>query len=165
MASITAMAVLGHVAHEGRLFLGESPEQVGGSIGVSGRTIRRLEAVESDRPRDITLRTLASYYGMSPDFFRWIARETATGEELEERLRHRAELAGLEPVEEPMVLALMLARHRPAARLTREEAELEALQSDVARLNDRRRRLVRQFVEELRLAQSEEIRRREDHAA
>jgi hypothetical protein len=39
------------------------------------------------------------------------------------------------------------------------------LQSDVAQLNDRRRRLVRQFVEELRLAQSEEIRRREDHAA
>ena len=59
----------------------------------------------------------------------------------------------------------MLARHRPAARQTREEAELKALQSDVAQLNDRRRRLVRQFVEELRLAQSEEIRRREDHAA
>jgi transcriptional regulator with XRE-family HTH domain len=166
MATITSMTVLGHVAREGRLFLGESPEQVGGSIGVSGRTIRRLETAESTRrPRDITLRTLASYYGMSPDFFRWIARETATGKALEERLRHRAELAGLEPVEEPMVLALMLARHRPAARLTREEAELEVLQSDVAQLNDRRRRLVRQFVEELRLAQSEEIRRREDHAA
>lgn len=165
MDHITAMAVLGHVAREGRLFLGESPEQVGGSIGVSGRTIRRLEAVESGRPRDITLRTLASYYGMSPDFFRWIARETAIGDALDERLRHRAELAGLESVEDSMVLALMLARHRPAARLTREEAELEALQSDVARLNDRRRRLVRQFVDELRLAQSEEIRRREDHAA
>jgi hypothetical protein len=39
------------------------------------------------------------------------------------------------------------------------------LQSDVALLNDRRRLLVRQFVDELRLAQSEEIRRREDHAA
>src|SRR5579862_10154 len=100
MAKITPMSVLGHVAREGRLFLGESPEQVGGSIGVSGRTIRRLETAESARrPRDITLRTLASYYGMSPDFFRWVARETATGEELEERLRHRAELNGLQPVD------------------------------------------------------------------
>lgn len=165
MASITPVAVLGHVAREGRLFLGESPEQVGGSIGVSGRTIRRLEEAASGRPRDITLRTLASYYGMSPDFFRWVVRESVTGEELEERLRHRAELAGLQPVDDPMALALMLARHRPAVRRTREEAELEVLQSDVALLNDRRRRFVRQFVDELRLAQSEEIRRREGNAA
>jgi transcriptional regulator with XRE-family HTH domain len=165
MANIGPVEVLGHVAREGRLFLGESPEQVGGSIGVSGRTIRRLEAAASGRPRDITLRTLASYYGMSPDFFRWIVRETATDDELRKRLRHRAELAGLQPVDDPMALALMLARHRPGARLAREEAELEALQSDVAQLNDRRRRLVRQFVDELRLAQTEEIRRREDHAA
>jgi transcriptional regulator with XRE-family HTH domain len=147
------------------MLLGESPEQVGGAIGVSGRTIRRLEEAASDRPRDITLRTLASYYGMSPDFFRWIVREPATGDDLEERLRHRAELAGLQPVDDPMELALMLARHRPTTQRRRDEAELEALRSDVALLNDRRRRLVRQFVDELRLAQSEEIRRREDHRA
>jgi transcriptional regulator with XRE-family HTH domain len=164
MASFTAMAVLAYVLREGRLLLGESPEQVGGSIGISGRTIRRIEAVESGRSRDITLTTLAGYYGMSAEFVRWIARETETGPALEERLRHRAELSGLQPADEPFALALMLARHRPVARRTREEAELEALQSDVALLNDRRRRLVRQFVDELRLAQSEEIRRREDAA-
>jgi hypothetical protein len=147
------------------LFLGESPEQVGRSIGVSGKTIRRLEAAESGRPRDITLAVLAGYYGMNPDFFRWIVRERATGGDLEERLRHRAELAGLQPVDKPKDLALMLARHRPAVRSTLEQAELEALQSDVALLNDRRRRLVRQFVDELRLAQTEEIRRRENRAA
>jgi transcriptional regulator with XRE-family HTH domain len=163
--TITPVDVLGHVVREGRMFLGESPEQVGGAIGVSGRTIRRLEEAASNRPRDITLRTLASYYGMSPDFFRWIVRENASGDELVERLRHRAELAGLQQVDDTMELALMLARHRPAARPTREEAALEALQFDVALLNDRRRRLVRQFVDELRLAQSEEIRRREDRAA
>jgi transcriptional regulator with XRE-family HTH domain len=162
---IIAGVVLAHIAREGRLFLGESPEQVGGSIGVSGRTIRRLEEAASSRPRDITLRTLATYYGMNPDFFRWVARQAATGDGLEERLRHRAELAGLQQVDDPLALALMLARHRPAARVTREQAELEALQSDMALLNGRRRRLVRQFVDELRLAQTEELRRREDQAA
>ena len=56
-------------------------------------------------------------------------------------------------------------RRRRRREARGEEAELEALQSDVVLLNDRRRRLVRQFVDELRLAQTEEIRRREDHAA
>jgi hypothetical protein len=160
MANLTAMAVLGHVAREGRMFLGESPEQAGGSIGISGRTIRRLEVAESGRPREITLTTLANYYGMSAEFFRWIARETVEGPELEERLRHRAELSGLHVTEEGLELALMLARHRPGARRTQEEAELEALQNEVGLLNGRRRRLVRQFVDELRLAQIEEVRRR-----
>jgi hypothetical protein len=66
-----------------------------GSIGTSGRTIRRIEAVASGRSRDITLTTLAGHYGMSAEFLRWIARETETGPALEERLRHRAELSGL----------------------------------------------------------------------
>lgn len=165
MASLAAIDVLAYIAREGRLLLGESPEQVGGSIGLSGRTIRRIEAVESGRPRDITLTTLANYYGMSADFLRWIARETTTGPELESRLRQRAELAGLQAVDEPLALALMLARHRPVSHRSRDEAELEALQSEVGLLNDRRRRLVRRLVDELRLAQSEEVRRREEHAA
>lgn len=165
MATVTSVQALAYVLREGRLLLGESPEQVGGSINISGRTIRRLEDAVNPRPRDLTLTTLASYYNLDAEFIRWLARLDTAGTELETRLLHRAELAGLRPEDgEPLPLALMLARSRPARTRTREATELEELQTEVALLNDRRRRLVRQFVDELRMAQSEEVRRREDAA-
>lgn len=165
MATVTSVQALAHVMREGRLLLGESPEQVGGSINISGRAIRRIEACESGRPHDLTLTTLATYYNLDAEFIRWLARLDAAGEELETRLLHRAELASLQPAEtEPLELTLMLARHRPTRGRSRETTELEELQAELALLSGRRRRLVRQFVDELRLAQSEEVRRREDAA-
>jgi transcriptional regulator with XRE-family HTH domain len=162
MAKMTSVQALAHVLREGRLLLGESPEQVGGSIGISGRTIRRLETAENARPREITLTVLAAYYNLNAEFVRWLARVNVDGSELETRLMHQAERASLRPAESELLpLALMLARHRPAQRQSRQAIELENLQADVGLLNERRRRLVRQFVEELRLAQSEELRRRE----
>ncbi len=152
--------LIAHVLHEARLLVGESPEQVGGSVRVAGRTIRRLEEATSARPRDITLTTLAAYYGLDGDFLRWLVRRTLAGADLTAELRRRAETRDLQPVDDPRALALMLARLRPV-RPTREESEVEALRAEIALLNDRRRRLVRQFVDELRLAQSEEVRRRE----
>ncbi len=105
---------------------------------------------------------LAAYYNLDAGFVRWLARVDVDGGEFETRLVQRAELASLRPADtEPLPLALMLARHRPAQRQTRQEIALESLQTDVGLLNERRRRLVRQFVDELRLAQSEEVRRRE----
>jgi hypothetical protein len=165
MSSLTSVQALAHVMREGRLLLGESPEQVGGSINISGRTIRRLEAAEIDRPRDITLTVLAAYYNLDAGFIRWLARVDVAGAELEARLQQRAELASLRPAEsEPLPLALMLARHRSAQRPSRQEIALERLQADVGLLHARRRHMVRQLVDELRLAQSEEMRRREGAA-
>lgn len=59
--------MLGEVLRRAREALGRSPEQVGAVTGIAGRTIRRLEAGESDRPRRVTLETLAGFYGLEPD--------------------------------------------------------------------------------------------------
>lgn len=154
--------LLAHVLREGRVLLGESPEQVGGSLGISGRTIRRIEAGTSAHPRDITLTTLAGYYGMNPAFIRWLVRAETDGGELEMLLARQAELAGVhQPADRPLPLALMLARHKGTQRTSDRDVELEALHADLSLLNERRRQMVRQLVDELRLAQSEEVRRRE----
>src|SRR5690348_15241828 len=60
---VTARGLFSLVLTEARLTLDRSPEQVEAAVGVSGRTIRRLEDPASDMsPRGTTLAAVANFY-------------------------------------------------------------------------------------------------------
>lgn len=112
-------AVLGEVLRRAREGLSRSPEQVGALVGISGRTVRRLEAGEADSPRRVTLDALAGFYGLNPDVVAEIAEfEPDADDELLAHLRERvAEVLGPgvaqaleEDEEESVELAMRLAR-------------------------------------------------------
>jgi transcriptional regulator with XRE-family HTH domain len=66
---MTARALLAWVLAEARYNLDRSPEQIASLVGLSGRTIRRLEDPnEARRPRATTLRPLATFYGLDLRF-------------------------------------------------------------------------------------------------
>jgi transcriptional regulator with XRE-family HTH domain len=66
---MTARALLAWILGEARYTLDRSPEQVASSVGLSARTVRRLEDPdEARRPRAATLRPLATFYGLDPRF-------------------------------------------------------------------------------------------------
>jgi transcriptional regulator with XRE-family HTH domain len=111
--------VLGEVLRRARDSLNRSPEQVGALVGISGRTVRRLEAGDADRPRRVTLDALSGFYGLNPDVVAELAEfEPDATEELHRYLRVRvAEVLGegvaqaLEGAEhESVELAMRLAR-------------------------------------------------------
>ena len=115
----TAQVVLGEVLRRAREGLNRSPEQVGALVGISGRTVRRLEAGEADRPRRVTLEALAGFYGLNPDIIVSLAEtDDDTPAERLERLRRDGEealgpgvVAALENVDdEDVELAMRLAR-------------------------------------------------------
>lgn len=117
--SQTAQAVLGEVLRRARESLNRSPEQVGPLVGISGRTVRRLEAGEADRPRRVTLEALAGFYGLNPDVI--VALAEADGEDSQARLEYLrgavsdalgpGVVAALEGVDDEEVeLAMRLAR-------------------------------------------------------
>lgn len=146
---------------EARLLVGESPEQVGGSVRVAGKTIRRLERGEIKRPRELTLTVLARYYALNVAFVLWLSQQDSAGEVFHAALRDWATARGVNAVDlDDGELALRLARQREPAGQSREHDAAFELESDFARLNERRRRMLQQFARELRLAQSEETRRR-----
>ena len=112
-------AVLGEVLRRARESLNRSPEQVGALVGISGRTVRRLEVGDADRPRRVTLDALSGFYGLNPDVVAELAEfEPDAADELHEYLRARVtELLGdgvaqaLSGVEhESVELAMRLAR-------------------------------------------------------
>jgi hypothetical protein len=102
-----------------------SPEHVAAAVGLSPRTVRRLEDPrEQRRPRMTTLRPLASFYGLEQTFIQELASWHALeGSALRSALRERTadlfdeteatELAGAP--DELRLLALRAAR-RPAPR-------------------------------------------------
>ena len=111
--------MLGEVLRRARDGLNRSPEQVGSLVGISGRTVRRIEVGDADRPRRVTLDALSGFYGLNPDVVAELADfEPDASEPLLLHLRQRvAELLGdgvaqaLEGVEEePVELAMRLAR-------------------------------------------------------
>ena len=114
--------VLGEVLRRAREGLSRSPEQVGALVGISGRTVRRLEAGDADRPRRVTLDALAGFYGLNADALAELADyefdpAAGTGAFLVHLRERVAELLGpgvaeaLEGVdEEPVELAMRLAR-------------------------------------------------------
>lgn len=91
---MTATELLGKVLSRARATVGRSPEQVGEQVGVSGRTIRRLEEGTSARPRRTTLQALASYYGLNREFLLALGDWSAsriTAADVSDRVRDRAE--------------------------------------------------------------------------
>jgi len=115
--SQAAPNVLGDVMRRAREALNRSPEQVGALVGISGRTVRRLEVGAAERPRRVTLEALAGFYGLNPDVVVQLA-EPQSETELLERLRGQVEevlgagvAAALNDVEnEAAELAMRLAR-------------------------------------------------------
>ena len=90
----TARELLGLVLREARETVERSPEQVGAAVGVSGRTIRRLEdaSPEMKRPRGVTLDALASFYGLRVPFVRALSEwGDASGPALIALLRQTAD--------------------------------------------------------------------------
>lgn len=177
--------VLGEVLRRARESLGRSPEQVGAVVGIAGRTIRRLEAGESDRPRRVTLETLAGFYGLEADALIGLADAPAEPVALLQLLRDEVAartapevVEALEGIDdEPIELAMRWARS-PATgsdvvhdeRLADLIAELrrtsphdyratsEALWAFVA-LDRARKGLVLALLRDLRSAQHAERRR------
>ena len=119
----TSNHVLGEVLRRAREALGRSPEQVGAIVGIAGRTIRRLEAGESERPRRVTLDGLAGFYGLDPTALDNLADAPADPFGLLLVLREQVEsrtapevVEALEGVDDEAVeLAMRWARSRPVS--------------------------------------------------
>jgi transcriptional regulator with XRE-family HTH domain len=88
---MTARALLAWILGEARYTLDRSPEQVASSVGLSARTVRRLEDPhEARRPRAATLRPLATFYGLDPRFIEQLnAWGDLEGAALGAAVRHR----------------------------------------------------------------------------
>jgi transcriptional regulator with XRE-family HTH domain len=76
---MTAAELLGAVLERARATTGRSPEQVGEQTGIHGRTIRRLEDGESEKPRRTTLQALAGFYGLDGDVLVRLATWSSQG--------------------------------------------------------------------------------------
>ncbi len=175
--------LLGRILARARETLNRSPEQVGAVVGVSGRTIRRLEEGEGGRPRRVTLDSLAGFYGLNAEFLvnltNWYeltsdeARQPlldwsrdAVGEALVEQLDDdleelamRAARAG--NAQNQVSLPFGIGRSHLAAYLQHGAASAErdealTLLADYIALDLTRRRLVRGVVSDLRRAQRAE---------
>lgn len=130
---MTARALLAWVLAEARYTLDRSPEQIASAVGISGRTIRRLEDPhEARRPRASTLRPLASFYGLDPRFIEELNEwGDLAGADLGAAVRERtaemfedgdAEEVAAAP-DELRMLALRAARGRRSGRTTSTRAE------------------------------------------
>ncbi len=131
---------------------------MGATIGISGRTVRRLEAGLVHRPRLLTLESLADYYALDPAVLHYLAEladvdpETLLGQlaELDDR-----QLGGDETVES---VAMRLARRGGGRIVARRQAQratdVEALIEDFVSLDRRRRTLLRALAADLRAAQA-----------
>lgn len=182
----TPQELLGEVLLRARETLHRSPEQVGALVGISGRTIRRLEEGEGGHPRRVTLEALAGFYGLNPDVIAELADVELAGDDLLGLVRERAAAAlgpqvvqALEGVEdEPVELAMRLARaSTPSdassprrgktqfvisflreARGTSPREQTEAVDAfvDFLVLDRARRGLARQLLRDMRQAQDAE---------
>jgi transcriptional regulator with XRE-family HTH domain len=157
-------ALLATVLREGRILRGESPEQVGAAVGISGRTVRRLERNElRSSPRELTLDALASYYAFDASVLKWLASTPQVGDALSLAVADRADALGLSGAGRAEEVALRLARALPArgpSSPPEHPEEVEILR-EFRRLDPRRRELARALLLELCLARSEERRRSE----
>lgn len=159
----TSQQVLGEALRRGREAVGRSPEQVGAIVGVAGRTIRRLEAGESERPRRVTLEGLAGFYGFDPRALWELADAPGDPPRILERLRDEVStrtapevVEALEGVDdEPVELAMRWLRSRPAGG---NGDDLDGAQEHVvALLNELRKNSAREHgdaVEALRMLAS-----------
>jgi hypothetical protein len=154
------LELLARVAREGRYLTSESPEQVGNAVGVSGRTVRRIEDPDMERrPRRLTVETLCQYYALDSELLVMLAKSQLEPDALDRLIRERAEAAGLASGGPLPQVALAL------ARAPRDEASLPESEQDFIgsfrRLEPPRRRIAAVLIQQLLLAQAEERRRRE----
>lgn len=184
---MTAARLLGEVLARAREMVGRSPEQVGDQTGVHGRTIRRLEDGNSRRPRRTTLQALAGFYGLDADFLIRLAGWSADGAEGEMLQRLVIEAARTE-IGEPAIaeldeqeegdllvaVSMRLSRRNrgrsPSGRSLSgggiEEEEISSLVAVFTSLDRRRRRVVGEFLLELRRGQAaEQVMRRRDRGS
>lgn len=118
---MTATQLLGEVLMRARATVGRSPERVGEQVGVSGRTIRRLEEGASTRPRRTTLQALAGYYGLNPEFLVTLTiwgAQREQGVDVRSRLNERA-VRELGPEVTETLLADVAGERELAMRLAR----------------------------------------------
>lgn len=185
--SNTPSQVLGQVLQRARDLLNRSPEQVGAMVGISGRTVRRLEVGEAERPRRVTLEALAGFYGLNPDFIAWLGEFPADAEllgDLRERVRESLGQGVVDALygdeQEEAELAMRLARLGDARGVgtssERGQAQLvisflrnagahglvehsETVQAFVnfLALSPERQAAARQVLRDMRLAQGEEL--------
>ena len=117
---MTARTLLASVLREARYMLDRSPEQIALAVGLSARTVRRLEdPAEARRPRSMTLKPLANFYGLDHAFLEQLVMwGDMEGSALRNALRERtfellteAEAGDLEDApDELRLLALRAAR-------------------------------------------------------
>jgi len=101
---VTARFLLAWILREARYTLDRSPEQIASAVGLSARTVRRLEDPhEARRPRAATLRPIAAFYGLEARFVEQLnAWGDLEGAALGAAVRHRTAdlLEGPEAAEE-----------------------------------------------------------------
>jgi len=161
MAPMTSSELLGVVLREGRCLTGESPEAAGAALSIAGSTIRRLEAGQVSRPRELTLDALAHYYNLDAGVLSWLAGCRLTGPDLEHRVRGRAAKAGVPSAGELGAVAVAWARivAPPPADDGTDSGE-QALLNDFRALDRRRQAMLRALAADLRLARAGELRAR-----
>jgi hypothetical protein len=158
------LELLARVVREGRYLTTESPEQVGAAVGLSGRTVRRIEDVKMDRrPRRLTIETLAHYYSLDAELLMMLTNSKLSAEALDAEVRRRAEQVGLSSAGPLPQVALRLARtlrgqEDDAGRLPEEERDFL---TTFRRLEPSRQRIAAVVLQQLLLAQAEDRRRRE----
>ena len=158
---MTSSELLGAVLREGRCLTGESPEAAGAALGIAGSTIRRLEAGQVNRPRELTLDALAHYYNLDAGVLSWLAGCGLAGPELEDRVRERAAKAGVPSAGELDAVAVAWARIvAPPPTDDGTDSGEQALLSDFRALDRRRQGMLRALAADLRLSRAAELRAR-----
>jgi transcriptional regulator with XRE-family HTH domain len=152
----SALRVLGQILAQARALVGRSPEQVGAATGLSGKTIRRLEAGLIIRPHTTTLEALANFYALDADVLHQLVLWRDLDEDnLLEALRPLDDTAP--DTLDTAQLAMRSARRgfeatRGHVERALSDPEIDELVENFLALDQRRRTYVRLLVRDLRVA-------------
>jgi len=159
MREMTGVQLLATVLRDARCLMGESPERAAATLGMAGRTIRRLEGAEVVRPRELTLDALAHYYNLDASTLKWLAACELSGREIDERVREHAAQVGVTGRGELEAVALAWARAAaPPPADDGSDAGEQTLLADFRALDRRRQGVLRALAADLRLARAADLR-------